>query len=245
MRELAPQQDTVVMVDVHARSQPLDKVTKEYGNNVRYVAGGDSIGIGPDTKGVLDISSEFNIRLLRGNWEHQVLEGLVFHDLERRRMAQEINRPLDYKELQKIAKSYELSPKLPREELIIRITEKMQACGHLNMLARAAMYYETEGDGGFIVVHAGLTSEDWSKQKDDLEKAKGTFDQLPQIFDDSRYTLSNRAEAFIATDKTVITGHTHRIQGERTTADGKRVRLASNQELLVWQSWDKQIKSFQ
>ena len=244
MREFAPQQDTVVMVDVHARSQPLDKVTKEYGNNVQYVAGGDSIGIGPDTKGVLDIAGKFDVRLLRGNWEHQLLEGLVFHDLEKRKMAQEINRPLDYKELQKIAKSYGVVQELPKDELIAAITEKMQVYGHLNMLARAAMYYETEGDDGFIVVHAGLTSEDWSKQKDDLEKAKGTFDQLPQIFDDSRYTLSNRAEAFTATDKTVITGHTHRIQGERTTADGKRVRLASNQELLVGQDWDKQIKSF-
>lgn len=239
-----PQQDTVVMVDVHAQSRHLEKVTKEYGNNVRYVAGGDSIGMGPDTKGVLDIASDLNIRLLRGNWEHQVLEGLVYHDLEKRNMTQEVSRPFEYAELQKLAKSYGLDPKLSKDELIIGITEKMQDNGHLNMLARTAMYYETEGANGFIVVHAGLTNEDWSKQKNDLGKAKGTFDQLPQIFDDSKYTLSNQEAAFAATDKTVITGHSHRIKGERITADGKRVRLASSRGLFVWQSWDQKVKSF-
>lgn len=239
-----PQQDTVVMVDVHAQSRHLEKVTKEYGNNVRYVAGGDSIGMGPDTKGVLDIASDFNIRLLRGNWEHQALEGLVYHDLEKRNMTQEVSRPFEYAELQKLARSYGLDPKLSKDELIIGITEKMQDNGHLNMLARTAMYYETEGENGFIVVHAGLTNEDWSKQKNDLGKAKGTFDQLPQIFDDSKYTLSNQEAAFAATDKTVITGHSHRIKGERITADGKRVRLASSRGLFVWQSWDQKVKSF-
>lgn len=244
MSEIPPQVDTVVMTDVHARSRLLKKVTKEYGKDVLYVAGGDTIGQGSDTKGTLDIASEFEFRLLRGNWEHQGLAGLVYYDLEKRKEIQEVGRPFEYGELQKIATSYEIDPELPKEVLIESITEKMQACGHLNMLARAAMYYETEGEDGFIVVHAGLTEQDWTTQKNDLDRAKGTFEELPQIFDEDQYSLSNREDAFTATDKVAITGHSHWVQGGRITAGGKRVRLGSTQSLPVWQSWDGRIKEF-
>lgn len=237
-----------VIPDLHGRSDMLDRVTNEYDEQgVQYVTLGDSIGSGPDTAGVLDRLQEKRIKLIWGNWEFYRMAGLLHHDLVVRDLIQNAVKSFNFShsELQKDARSYGINPHSPSETLIENITKAMQERGHLDLLARAAMYFETDE---FITIHAGLTDESWSKQKEDLLKAQKTFEAPRQLFDDPRFTLSRRQEAFEATDKVVITGHSHIVPGPRVTALGKRVRLASQlamgDPLHVWQSWDGRIKSF-
>lgn len=237
----------VVMADLHGHSKVLEKVVKEYGD-VDYVLLGDSIGGGPDSAGVLDIANEVNAQLTWGNWEMYIVAGLVYHDPQQRQLVQDVTKPFDMRHgmLQSFARSYDVDTKLPKPEMIESIAVKMQHRGHLNMLARAAMYIETDE---FIGIHAGLTHyKNWEKQKHDLAKVKGTFDEARQLVDYPDNRLSKRKKAFAATDKIVVTGHDHKIKGERITDCGKRVRLASQlyagQPLAVWQSWDREIKEF-
>lgn len=236
----------VAITDLHARSDLLDRVTSYYDDQgVQYVALGDSIGSGPDTAGVLDTLQEKKAKITWGNWELYTMAGLVYYDPKMREQIQDAAEPFDYDELQRFARSYDINPNAPSKSLIESLTKAMQERGHLNLLARAAMYFETND---FIAIHAGLTNESWSKQKEDLVRAKGTFDEPRQIVDDASYTLSRQQEAFEATDKVVITGHSHIALGSRITAGGKRVRLGSrlalNEPLYVWQSWNSEIRSF-
>jgi predicted phosphodiesterase len=238
---------TVVMADLHGYSAVLEKAVKEYGD-VDYVLLGDSIGGGPDSAGVLDIADEVDAQLTWGNWEMYIMAGLVHHDLEKRQLVQDVTKPFDTSHgmLQSFARSYGVDTKLPKSEIIENITAEMQAKGHLNMLARAAMYVETDE---FIGIHAGLTPyKSWEKQKQDLAKVKGTFDEARQLVDYTDHRLSKRQKAYKVTDKIVLTGHTHKIKGERITDCGKRVRLGSQlyagEPLFVWQSWDKKIEEF-
>lgn len=237
----------VVMADLHGYSVMLEKAVKEYGD-VDYVLLGDSIGGGPDSAGVLDIAQDIKAKLTWGNWELYTMAGLVHHDLGYRAMIQDITKPFDTKSglLQSFVRSYEVGTKnTTKVEMVEGVTRKMQERGHLNFLARAAMFVETDE---FIGIHAGLTTKDWEKQKKDLSKVKGTFAETRQIVDYPDHRLSKRKKAFVATDKTVITGHTHKIKGPRVTDCGRRVRLASQlfagQPLFVWESWTKEVKEF-
>ncbi len=237
----------VVMADLHGHSDVFEKAVKEYGD-IDYVLLGDSIGGGPDSAGVLDIADEVDAQLTWGNWEMYIMAGLVHHDLEKRQLVQDVTKPFDTSHgmLQSFARSYDVDTKLPKPKMIESIIKKMQKKGHLNILARAAMYVETDE---FIGIHAGLTPyKSWEKQKQDLAKVKGTFNEAKQLVDYSDHRLSKRQKAFAVTDKIVLTGHTHKVVGERITDQGKRVRLASRlyagQPLHVWQSWDKEIKEF-
>jgi hypothetical protein len=234
--------DTVVITDIHAQSDVLQSVVETYGD-VDYILAGDSIGRGPDTARTLDIARDIGAKLLRGNWEHLLLAGTVYHDIEARERVQKLAKYFELDELRRYAKSYEFNPLQRQPELIRSLTKAMLERGHLDMLVKAAMYHETDD---FIAIHAGLTNQNWIKQKRKLDFAKASFDGSMQLFDDSRFTLSNREKAFAATDKTVITGHSHDINGPRITAGGKRVRLASkldaHQPLYVWQSWDQDVR---
>lgn len=238
----------VAIADLHSRSDVLKRVVDEYdGQDVRYVALGDSVGRGPDTAGVLDLLQREQAKITWGNWEFYRMAGLLHHDLAIRDLIQNDIKPFSfsYSELQNDARSYGINPNSPSKSLIESITKAMQERGHLDLLARAAMYFETDD---FIAIHAGLTDESWSKQKEDLIKAQKTFEAPIQVVDDPIFTLSRQQKAFEATDKIVITGHSHIVPGPRVTALGKRVRLASQlsmgEPLHVWQSWDGQIKSF-
>lgn len=237
----------VVMADLHGHSDMLEKAVKEYGD-VDYVLLGDSIGGGPDSAGVLDVAQEVNACLTWGNWEMYIMAGLVHHDPKLRQMVQHITRPFDtdYGFLQSFVRSYDVATDLSKSEMIEAVAKSMQKRGHINTLARAAMYIETDE---FIGIHAGLTPyKSWEKQKQDLAKVKGTFDEPRQLVDYPDHRLSKRQKAFKVVDKPVVTGHTHKVRGDRITDGGKRIRLASQlyagQPLAVWQSWDKKIKEF-
>lgn len=93
--------------------------------------------------------------------------------------------------------------------------------------------YIEPDSGDFIAIHAGLTDDPWELQKRELDR----FNSMParyeaapdQIFDDD-YSLSNSDTAFrAATDKIVVTGHSHYhlSASERVTDGGKRIRVAS------------------
>lgn len=244
MSELTNEKKFVVIPDLHGRSDLFRAVTEEY-SDVQFVTLGDSIGRGPDSAGVLRNAKKTKTRLGMGNWDMYLLAGMVHHDPRTRWLAQD-TKVFETEELQKMAISYGIDPKLTKQELIQKLTFEMQKRGHPNMLARAAMYFETDD---FIAIHAGLTDQEWPEQKQEIAIARGTFDELPQIADDANFTLSSRQEAFKATDKIVITGHNHQISGDRVTANGKRVRLASRvndgQPLFVWESWgENEVREF-
>ncbi len=250
MTERLCNKKVVVASDLHGHYQPLEKMLRHYGDSPdRYILNGDLLGAGPSTAKVLDIASAIDADINIGNWELYLLAGLLHEDKEIQRQIQDAVRVFGEEKgvLDAITGSYGINTKIVgHSEKIKRLQEAMLVRGHLQMLARAAMFCETDD---FIAIHAGLTGDSWSEQQEYLAEARDIFDEPRQIVDDAQFTLSRRPEAFEATDKVVVTGHSHIVPGPRITAGGKRVRLASRLELgeplHVWQSWNGQVKGFE
>lgn len=255
MSEILPDEKIVVASDLHGYYQPLEKVVKHYGDGPdRYLLNGDLIGAGPSTARVLDIAQDINADINLGNWELYLLAGMLQEDPEARQRIQGAAKIFGTREnlLGAIASSYGVDIRgKDRSYMIENLQDKMMERGHLQMLAQAAMYFEGKD---FVAVHAGLTDTGLLLQKQEMFNArkdllKNTgeeeFDEPPQI---TSLPLAHQQEAFGATNKIVVTGHAHEPLGDRITADGARVRIGSwlkkNQPLHVWQSWDKEIKSF-
>lgn len=248
----------VVMSDLHGYDEPLRKAVDYYGDTPDgYLVNGDLIGAGPSTARVLGIAQDVDADINIGNWELYLLAGMLHKDEETRQRIQKTARVFSDEKgvLSAIARSYGIETKATaHSEKIERLKEAMLEKGHLQMLARAAMYFE---ERDFIVVHAGLTDAGWLLQKQELFYARedllentGTedeeeYDEPPQI---TSLSLARQQEAFRGSHKIVVTGHTHMPQGDRVTAGGARVRLGSRLELheplFAWQSWDNEIKSF-
>lgn len=112
---------------------------------------------------------------------------------------------------------------------LLRLYELMQNHGHFDFLCELPMIYE---DDNLVAVHAGLTDEALQKQKADLTLAKkqllkGEIGVEPaQLFS---HDLGRIRNAFRATDKVVVTGHTSFREDEttRSSVDGLHIRLGS------------------
>ncbi len=252
--------DSVVFTDLHAQVDALERLYSFYGDNVRYLSGGDEID-GPDTLATLDMMRDMGVRRVDGN--HTLVTKAVVYErdpdaragwCDAWRPTDPAYRPIEYKTLA----SYGIDPALPNDEAAAALRQRWEETGHGDFLRGNALYIETEE---FIVVHAGLLNYAWSDQRRHLDHIRrqhmrGDYSSTPepeQVFDvfdrtAKKYRLATQTEAFAAaTGKIVITGHVHTHEGadSRTTADGKRVRLASRlalgEPLFVWQSWDHQV----
>ncbi|OGL32590.1 hypothetical protein A3F64_00455 [Candidatus Saccharibacteria bacterium RIFCSPHIGHO2_12_FULL_42_8] len=250
--------ELVVIGDLHGYYEPFEKAVDYYGDTPDgYLVNGDLIGAGPSTARVLDIAQDVDADINIGNWELYLLAGMLHEDEETRQRIQQTARVFSDEKgiLSAIASSYGIATKATTHaEKIERLKEAMLEKSHLQMLARAAMYFEEKD---FIVIHAGLTDAGWLLQKQELFYAREDllentgkedeeeYNEPPQI---TSLSLARQQEAFQGSRKTVITGHTHMPQGDRVTANGARVRLGSRLELheslFAWQSWNGELREF-
>lgn len=248
--------ELVVIGDLHGHYEPLEEAVDYYGDAPDgYLINGDLIGAGPSTARVLDIAQEIDADINIGNWELYLLAGMLHEDEETRQRIQKTARVFSDEKgiLSAIARSYGIAAKgMTHGEKIERLKEAMLEKGHVQMLARAAMYFE---ERDFIVVHAGLTDTGWLLQKQELFYARKDllentgkedeeeYDEPPQI---TSLPLARQQEAYRGSHKIVVTGHTHMPQGDRVTAGGVRVRLGSRLELheplFAWQSWNGELR---
>ncbi len=255
MSEKLSSDKLVAISDLHGYDEPLEEAVGFYGDKPdRYLLNGDVIGAGPNTARTLDIAKSIDADITLGNWELYLLAGMLNEDPEIRQRIQTTARVFSERKgvLDAIASSYGVKTRnVKHSEKVERLHEAMLEKGHLQMLAKAAMYFEGED---FIVVHAGLTDSGWLLQKQELFYARKDlventgeeeFEEPPQI---TSLALAHQTEAFQATHKTVVTGHAHTPQGDRITAGGARVRIGSQLELReplqVWQSWNGQLREF-
>lgn len=255
MAEIKTDQKIVVASDLHGYYEPLQQAVDHYGDRPdRYVINGDLVGTGPSTARVLDIAQEVDADVNLGNWELYLLAGMLHNNKETRQRMQTTAWVFNEEKgiLDAIVRSYGITTKaIAHSEKIERLREAMLQKGHLQMLARAAMYFEGRD---FIAIHAGLTDAGWLMQKQELFYARKDllentgeeeYDEPPQI---TSLRLARQQEAFRGSHKTVVTGHTHKPQGDRITADGARVRLGSQLELHkplhTWQSWNGEVREF-
>lgn len=252
MSEPTTNEKIVIASDFHGYYEPLESLVRHYGDVPdRYVLNGDLIGQGPSTARVLDIAQDIDADVTLGNWELYWLAGMLHQDEETRQRSQKTVRVFSTKNhiLGAIAASYGISSRhKTREYMVEKLREEMHERGHLQLLARAAMYFEGRD---FVAVHAGLTDtglllqkqEMFCARKDLLTVVDDEYEEPPQITD---LALAHQTEAFGATNKTVVTGHAHTPQGQRVTANGKRARIGSRLELHeplhAWQSWDGEIQ---
>ncbi len=248
MAELKGDEKIVVMSDIHGYDNPLAQAIDFYGDQPdRYLVIGDMIGgDGPHSAQVLDRLQQVDADVTLGNWELYLLAGMLHQDEYTRHGIQYSMRPFEQNYLGVIAGSYGVATKgIERSEAIKRLREKMQQRGHLQMLAQAALYFEGRD---FVAIHAGLTDQAWLPQKQTLYGSRqkitsGEFDEPQQIID---LGLARQAEAFGATHKTVVTGHSHSPRGSRISANGARVRIGSQLDLgrplYAWQSWNGELK---
>lgn len=242
-----------VIPDLHGRADLLQAAHRRYGD-IGYVILGDIIDGEPQVKQAIDIAKDIGAVLLKGNHEWTMLAALNERDEEVRRTWQNQMWLAGMYEKGTL-KSYGVKRYPERDDTAKATKEVLAEVGHMNYLANAPLYFEGPD---FIVVHAGLTKWSWLgtenilySQKKELEKTQeltkeNNFTAVPpQVFDDPEHNLalSSSPEAFVATGKTVITGHAHLTlpAEERLTAGGKRVRLASHlnngEVLFVWESW--------
>lgn len=239
-----------IISDLHGYYEPFKATVDYYGDKPdRYLVNGDLIGQGPATAQVLDLALEIDADVTLGNWELYWLAGMLHEDEETQQRIQRTVRVFsDRFCLGAIAASYGIKGnRMPRGEKVERLKEAMLEKGHLQMLARAGMYFEGKD---FVAVHAGLTDTGLLLQKQEMFYARQDLlkvsdeDYLepPQITD---LALAHSDKATLATNKVLVTGHAHTPSGDRVTAGGKRVRIGSRLELHeplhIWQSWNGEI----
>lgn len=242
-------QDTVVMSDVHANVAKLERVAEIY-PGVRLIDAGDRFD-GGNTSRYIQAAGELGVLSAIGNHEWVLAACLQEKDEQIRDLFISRWRPgpryLPYEK--DTLKSYGISEQQSNWQALEKLYKIMARSGHLDLLNISKVYYETDD---FIVIHAGLISEDWDGQKKYLDRVQNRFDNFdyihpPKQIMDEEFTLSTFSGDFHATKKTVITGHVHLKADEkqRKSPSGRHVRLASQlnklDPLYVWQSWDGEV----
>lgn len=244
--------DTIVFSDLHAQAVRSEPVFKYYGEDVRKISAGDAID-GEDTKALLELFGEYNVLHVKGN--HEIVTEAVMQEVDEDNRAfwQSRWRHNDsrYHQYERhMLRSYGIDEKLRNPEAAEELKEKMKQIGHLSLLNQAKLYYETDD---YIIIHGGLTDEPWEEQRSQIDKASiqimlGNYSEVPNQTMDENFKLSN-SNYVTATDKKLITGHTHLDRtAERMSDNGRRIKLASKlaigAPLYVWQSWDNKIVTF-
>jgi hypothetical protein len=273
--EIIPQRfdKHVVIPDLHGESKLLEQVIDRYDNDsIGFVLLGDVV----DQKGNLD--SENNVYklldtvkslgskaiLTMANHEFILLGALEAKDPY-------VNcQYTDYWHMieNNVVSSYGLYFK-NGEAIKESLRDAMRRVGHLAVLNKITMYYETDD---FIATHAGVIPNiPWEQQKDELNELamrlrKGDFPDYAkdEVMPQQIFSLRNATSSaeVSATDKVVVSGHAHFLpptsklylegmrvnRSERILHNGKRIRLASqlnrptNDDLFIWRDWDGQIE---
>lgn len=253
--KVSEQQRSVVITDVHGYSDKLREAVDYYGEDTRYIMGGDFINKGPDSKGVMDILSGLDTVLLAGNHEWVLFASLDDMDPERRRIWSEemwLRSPRNIRMEKRFLESYGIPEYRKVSDTQQATKEKLQELGHYAMFAGMELYYE---DDEMVVVHAGLKRrKSWVAQRASLDEAARLKDahlylrEIPQL---NSANLSHKVLRPQDLGKTLITGHTRpNGNGQRLWSNGwqtTRVMLDSSLSgggnLLVYEPWNAGIKS--
>jgi predicted phosphodiesterase len=239
----------IVLTDPHGHADYLSAITRKYKDSVdRYVVNGDILACGEKPRETMELISQYDMTLSLGNHDIILRAGVETPDNDMRELLRyTYEKDFGRLALLRFARSYRVEESDDQVIMIERIVEKMRQQKHWQQIGRAAIYFEHPD---FIAIHAGLTDQSWDEQQLALQEKNrimntGIFDDIPEQITSSE--LANQQERFTATDKVVVTGHSHTPYGPRITADGKRVRLASKpwsgEPVYVWQSWDGRLVS--
>ncbi len=255
---MSEQQKTVVVTDVHGYSDKLRQAVDYYGNDTRYIMGGDFINKGPDSKGVMDILSELDDAvLLAGNHEWVLFASLDESDPQRCRLWSEemwLRSPRNIRMEKRFLESYGISEYQKVSDTQEATRERLRELGHYAMFESMQLYYEDEG---MVVVHAGLKpGKSWASQRAKLDEAAQLKEahlflrEIPQL---SNPNLSRKVARPRDLGKTLITGHTRpHGGGRRLWTDGSKVarvmldsNLSAAKNLLVYENWNGAINELE
>lgn len=241
----------VAISDIHGHGEYTDALRDLYKDKIdKYVIAGDLIYGGSSPAKVMEFIKNHNTEALLGNHDIYFLAGIKSSDNESCDLIRSTYDDFSIGSLRKILASYQIDQYKysSKADILMAIQDKMQQAGHIQIIENANLYYE---DDQSIIVHAGLTQDEWDNQKDQLDEDLGSMRQGHicepiQIFDDSSKSLSSSQSLSNVTDKNVITGHNHRINyEERITDNGKRIhiatRLSKGEPLMAWQSWNDEL----
>lgn len=250
---MSEQQRTVVITDVHGYSDKLRQAVDCYGEDTRYIMGGDFINKGPDSKGVMGILAELDTVLLAGNHEWVMFASLDDIDPERRRIWSEemwLRSPRNISMERRFLESYGIPEYKDVADIQEATKEKLQKLGHYAMFESMQLYYENDE---MVVVHAGLKPQrSWVSQRAKLDeaarlkKAHIFLGEVPQL---NSANLSHKVRRPYDLEKTLITGHTRpNGDGQRLWRNGSQIArvmldssLSRGSNLLVYESWNADI----
>ncbi|HVX48103.1 MAG TPA: metallophosphoesterase [Candidatus Saccharimonadales bacterium] len=245
------------MTDVHGYSEKLLLAAEHYGDDVRYVMGGDFINKGPDSRGVMDTLAELeDVVLVSGNHEWALMAALSEEDPERRRVWLErawLRTPHSSGTESHFLASYGIRHYRRMEDIRKATAERLQELEHYALFEGMELYYE---DDGMVVVHAGLDPKtSWQKQRASLDKAKNM--QRQHVFARNIKQLNSRKLSREVRrpkdmDETLVTGHArpHRTDRRIWRSGTQVVRvmldsaLSAGNDMLVYESWSGSIREF-
>lgn len=244
--------DTVVFSDLHGRVDRFDQIRSIYGNDVRYISAGDVVdGSTGNTCDLIEKMGESGVLMAAGNHELITSAVMLEGDEDVRGAWFQVWRN-DLRSLVRsergTLKSYGIDESLSNYQAAEKLACRMDELGHLALIKEAELFFETDD---YIVIHAGLTAKPWKKQRASIESKgdrirSGDYSKAPIQVMDPRFRLADYGSP-TPTKKTVITGHAHLTAdaSERSTCDGKRIRLGSKlqrgEPVYVWQSWDNEV----
>lgn len=230
----------VFVADRHGRADLQCAVRRQFGEDVLYVFVGDHVdGLSDEAHLLKDMQEMYDPKrpnAVLGNHDYDRIQAvLAAQAIDKGQATDETQSYVDmwtrsrrYGQL--ALQAYNVSPHKYRDAVsqVMALYERMQQAGGLfDFLCDMPLYYE---DDKHIAIHAGLTSEPWEQQRRRLDEVKQLMvaGELgldpPQLYS---HALGHQSDAFTATDKIVISGHSpidNDVQ-ERISGDGRRVRL--------------------
>jgi len=234
----------VVVSDNHGRPELLYAIDDFYRSSKRLIIDGDILD-GNNSKGAIQAACDIGALLLLGNHEWGLL-GTTFETDESVRY--DFAASLWPRVHDRVLSSYGVYPDLASPANALRLIDKMPD-NHKDLLLGADMFFETED---VLVIHGGVTSEDWRSQREQLEYRndvrlndnryyiEGSY--IPEQIQDVEILVDENV-ALSGLNKLLINGHFHRPFENfesRFSNDGKRLYLATEKDAdfaLVWEGW--------
>lgn len=257
----------VVIPDIHGEHEVLEGIIDRYYDNtdIGFVFLGDVI----DRKGVTDdpekgvfktlniikeLGSRAVVTMANHEWYLHASANANDKALKKKVMKEWLGTSSKNAIEHNVLASYDMDASQRDNGAVQELQWRMARVGHLAVLASAVPYFETEK---FIATHAGIVPDvEWEVQQNYLREVRNEmndglfYDRPPQWFS---MKLATSTAPVQYTNKTVVSGHAHVINGklggsdERSLHDGKRIRLASTlnaptrASAFVWQDWDEEI----
>jgi hypothetical protein len=249
----------LIIPDLHAHPEIARAIHSRYGDEVSYWFNGDFID-GPDTKGMIQQIIDMNGHVILGNHEQYLLAAMLENEeaeggAERRYE----NTFMWYGVHDRVLESYGIYDG-PTPGSAVKLRRKMETAGHLAILASAPLFYENDT---IVAIHGDITSEDWVKQRADLEAEKlrnlqGQYwgystepghERLMPFQMGERHTQPIEAHyALSGLTKRVLSGHFHVHETDPVSHiinNGRHILLAGGFDqgyTFVYESWHDQLQ---